>query len=793
MESNIIYIPLVLSLIGLAYMLIRASWVRKQSAGSERMIEISTAIKEGALAFLNAEYRLLFIFVIIASVALYGISLAVDTTSWMIVPAFILGAVFSAFAGNIGMRIATEANARTAEAAKTSLPKALQVSFGGGTVMGLGVAGLAVLGLTLLFMFFIGQFMGQDGTFYDNMTIVLETLAGFSLGAESIALFARVGGGIYTKAADVGADLVGKVEAGIPEDDPRNPATIADNVGDNVGDVAGMGADLFGSYVATVLAAMVLGNYLIRDMSSTEQYTDAFNNMGPILLPVVIAGVGILASIIGTFFVSIKDNDAKEAKVQAALDLGNWASIIITLIASYFLIDWMLPETMTMSFFGEGTKEIPSINVFGAACIGLAVGALISLVTAYYTSLGKKPVMDIVKNSSTGAATNIIAGLAVGMKSTFLSVILFAAAIYGSYALAGFYGVALAASAMMATTAMQLAIDAFGPIADNAGGVAEMSELAPEVRERTDILDSVGNTTAAVGKGFAIASAALTALALFAAYVTFTGIDGINIFKADVLAMLFVGAMIPVIFSALAMESVGKAAMEMVEEVRRQFREIPGIMEGKGTPEYAKCVDISTKAALKEMILPGLITIISPIFIGLVFGAEPLGGYMAGVCVSGVMWAIFQNNAGGAWDNAKKSFEAGVEINGEMTFKGSEAHKAAVTGDTVGDPFKDTSGPSMNILIKLTCLVGLVIAPLLGGSHAAPQEAQMDNDEIRKEIRVQVNADDTGEVVATIQTTTLKDGEMIKEEKKISDTEEEVQAALDQMKEVEVVINSSKE
>ena len=713
MESNIIYIPLVLSLIGLAYMLIRARWVRKQSAGSERMIEISTAIKEGALAFLNAEYRLLFIFVIIASVALYGISLAVDTTSWMIVPAFILGAVFSAFAGNIGMRIATEANARTAEAAKTSLPKALQVSFGGGTVMGLGVAGLAVLGLTLLFMFFIGQFMGQDGTFYDNMTIVLETLAGFSLGAESIALFARVGGGIYTKAADVGADLVGKVEAGIPEDDPRNPATIADNVGDNVGDVAGMGADLFGSYVATVLAAMVLGNYLIRDMSSTEQYTDAFNNMGPILLPVVIAGVGILASIIGTFFVSIKNNDAKEAKVQAALDLGNWASIIITLIASYFLIDWMLPETMTMNFFGEGTKEIPSINVFGAACIGLAVGALISLVTAYYTSLGKKPVMDIVKNSSTGAATNIIAGLAVGMKSTFLSVILFAAAIYGSYALAGFYGVALAASAMMATTAMQLAIDAFGPIADNAGGVAEMSELAPEVRERTDILDSVGNTTAAVGKGFAIASAALTALALFAAYVTFTGIDGINIFKADVLAMLFVGAMIPVIFSALAMESVGKAAMEMVEEVRRQFREIPGIMEGKGTPEYAKCVDISTKAALKEMILPGLITIISPIFIGLVFGAEPLGGYMAGVCVSGVMWAIFQNNAGGAWDNAKKSFEAGVEINGEMTFKGSEAHKAAVTGDTVGDPFKDTSGPSMNILIKLTSIVSLIIAPYI--------------------------------------------------------------------------------
>ncbi|MDB2672468.1 sodium-translocating pyrophosphatase [Flavobacteriaceae bacterium] len=791
MESNIIYIPLLLSIVGLIYMLVRASWVRKQSPGSERMIEISTAIKEGALAFLNAEYRLLFVFVIIASVALYGISLAVDTTSWMIVPAFILGAVFSAFAGNIGMRIATEANARTAEAAKTSLPKALQVSFGGGTVMGLGVAGLAVLGLTLLFMFFMGQFMGQDGSFYENMTLVLETLAGFSLGAESIALFARVGGGIYTKAADVGADLVGKVEAGIPEDDPRNPATIADNVGDNVGDVAGMGADLFGSYVATVLAAMVLGNYLIRDMSATEQYTDAFNNMGPILLPVVIAGVGILASIIGTFFVSIKNNDAKEAKVQAALDLGNWASIVITLIASYFLIDWMLPSTMTMNFFGEGTKEIPSLNVFGAACIGLAVGALISMVTAYYTSLGKKPVMDIVRNSSTGAATNIIAGLAVGMKSTFLSVILFAAAIYGSYALAGFYGVALAASAMMATTAMQLAIDAFGPIADNAGGVAEMSELAPEVRERTDILDSVGNTTAAVGKGFAIASAALTALALFAAYVTFTGIDGINIFKADVLAMLFVGAMIPVIFSALAMESVGKAAMEMVEEVRRQFREIPGIMEGTGVPEYAKCVDISTKAALKEMILPGLITIISPIFIGLVFGAEPLGGYMAGVCVSGVMWAIFQNNAGGAWDNAKKSFEAGVEINGEMTFKGSEAHKAAVTGDTVGDPFKDTSGPSMNILIKLTCLVGLVIAPLLG-SHQVSHVAETNN-EIRKEIRVQVSADGTDLVEATIETTTIQNGEKTTEEKTISGTEQEVQAALDQMKEVEVAINTTKE
>lgn len=717
MESNIIWLPIAFAVLGLIFMGIKAAWVRKQPAGDARMQSISKSIKEGALAFLHAEYRLLVVFVILASIALFSISLLVETTSWMIVPAFVIGAVFSALAGNIGMRIATDANARTAEAAKTSLPQALKVSFGGGTVMGLGVAGLAVLGLSLLFLFFVGQFVVNDGAFYQDMTIVLETLAGFSLGAESIALFARVGGGIYTKAADVGADLVGKVEAGIPEDDPRNPATIADNVGDNVGDVAGMGADLFGSYVATVLAAMVLGNYVIRDMSITAPFEDSFNNMGPILLPIVIAGTGIIASIIGTLLVKITSNDARESKVQAALDFGNWVAIVLTAIAGYFLIDWMLPETMQMNFFGEGSKDISSMNVFYSTLIGLAVGALISVVTAHYTSLGKKPVMDIVRNSSTGAATNIIAGLAVGMKSTFLSVLLFAAAIYGSYELAGFYGVALAASAMMATTAMQLAIDAFGPIADNAGGVAEMSELPKEVRERTDILDSVGNTTAAVGKGFAIASAALTALALFAAYVTFTGIDGINIFKADVLAMLFVGGMIPVVFSALTMKSVGKAAMEMVHEVRRQFKEIPGILEGTGTPEYAKCVDISTKAALREMILPGLMTIIFPIIIGLIFGPEPLGGYMAGVCVSGVMWAIFQNNAGGAWDNAKKSFEAGVEIDGEMTYKGSDAHKAAVTGDTVGDPFKDTSGPSMNILIKLTCLVALVIAPILGG-HA---------------------------------------------------------------------------
>jgi len=723
MEQFIVYLPALLAVFGLLYMLTKSVWVSKQNTGNERMQSISKSIQEGAMAFLKAEYRILLIFVVIASVALFLISLYVPTTHWLIVVAFVFGAFFSALAGNIGMRIATKANVRTTEAARTSLPQALKVSFSGGTVMGLGVAGLAVLGLSIFFLIFLKMFVTGQGTFYDEMTIVLEALAGFSLGAESIALFARVGGGIYTKAADVGADLVGKVEAGIPEDDPRNPATIADNVGDNVGDVAGMGADLFGSYVATVLASMVLGNYIIKDMADNGQILDKFNGMGPILLPIVIAGVGILASIIGTFLVKIKDNNAKESQVQNALNKGNWTAIILTIVACWFLIQYMLPETISMKFFGEGYKEISRNNVFFATLVGLAVGGLISVFTEYYTGLGKKPVLNIVKNSSTGAATNIIAGLSTGMISTFSSVLLFALAIWGSYELSGFYGVAIAASAMMATTAMQLAIDAFGPIADNAGGVAEMSELPKEVRQRTDVLDSVGNTTAAVGKGFAIASAALTALALFAAYVTFTGIDGINIFKADVLAALFIGGMIPVVFSALAMRSVGKAAMDMVQEVRRQFREIAGIMEGKAKPEYGKCVDISTQAALREMMLPGAITIVTPIIIGFVMGAEALGAYMAGVAVSGVLWAIFQNNAGGAWDNAKKSFEAGVEINGEMTYKGSEAHKAAVTGDTVGDPFKDTSGPSMNILIKLTCLVGLVIAPILGG-HTEKKEVE---------------------------------------------------------------------
>ncbi|WP_438969124.1 sodium-translocating pyrophosphatase [Nonlabens sp.] len=813
MEMYMIYLPILLAVLGLIYMLIKKSWVMKQDAGDGKMKEISDHIYEGALAFLKAEYRLLAVFVVIVSVLLAVVSYFVPSTHWMIVIAFVFGAVMSAYAGNIGMKIATKTNVRTTQAARTSLPNALNISFSGGTVMGLGVAGLAVLGLTGFFIVFFhlfmggewaaAEFMGENRSASDLMTIVLETLAGFSLGAESIALFARVGGGIYTKAADVGADLVGKVEAGIPEDDPRNPATIADNVGDNVGDVAGMGADLFGSYVATVLAAMVLGNYVIKDMGG-DIVNEGFGGIGPILLPMAIAGVGIIISIIGTILVKIKSNDAKEPQVMGALNVGNWTSIILVAVACYGLCVWMLPETMQMEFFGEGMIEISSMNVFYSTLVGLVVGAVISSVTEYYTGLGKKPILKIVQQSSTGAGTNIIAGLATGMISTFPSVLLFAGAIWASYAFAGFYGVALAASAMMATTAMQLAIDAFGPISDNAGGIAEMSEQEPIVRERTDILDSVGNTTAATGKGFAIASAALTSLALFAAYVTFTGIDGINIFKAPVLAMLFVGGMVPVVFSALAMNAVGKAAMEMVEEVRRQFRDIPGIMEGTGKPQYDKCVDISTKASLKEMMLPGLLTIGFPLviaFVPMIFGmdhlaiAEMLGGYMAGVTVSGVLWAIFQNNAGGAWDNAKKSFEAGVEINGEMTFKGSDAHKAAVTGDTVGDPFKDTSGPSMNILIKLTCLIGLVVAPILGG-HASESKAALslpvpvveevitNSNQLNniKDVDIQKSVDEsTGIVTAKVTINRKINGATVRKTHNLKGTKAEVDAKIAQL------------
>ncbi|GGK57758.1 sodium-translocating pyrophosphatase [Rufibacter glacialis] len=711
--QTILYAIPALGLVALLYTAIKSAWVTRQDAGDEKMSTIARYIAEGAMAFLKAEYKVLTYFAIIASLFLFYLGYVGENSSPIIVLAFLIGAIFSALAGFIGMRIATKANVRTAQAAKTSLSKALEVSFTGGAVMGMGVAGLAVLGLGSLFIAFYYWFVQRTGAAAssEEMEVALEVLTGFSLGAESIALFARVGGGIYTKAADVGADLVGKVEAGIPEDDPRNPATIADNVGDNVGDVAGMGADLFGSYVATILATMVLGREI------TVQ--DNFGGLSPIILPMLIAGVGIIFSMIGTLFVRVKEGGS----VQAALNMGNWSSVALTAIASYFIIDWLMPATLNLRGY-----EFTSMGIFWAVIIGLVVGTLISIITEYYTAMGKKPVNSIVQQSSTGAATNIIAGLSVGMMSTAMPIIVLAAGIVFSYAVAGLYGVAIAAAGMMATTAMQLAIDAFGPIADNAGGIAEMSELPKEVRERTDILDAVGNTTAATGKGFAIASAALTSLALFAAFVGISGISTIDLYKAPVLAGLFIGGMIPFVFSALAISAVGRAAMAMVQEVRRQFREIPGIMEGTGKPEYDKCVAISTEAALREMMLPGAIALIVPLIIGFglrgvfeeVSSAEILGGVLAGVTVSGVLMAIFQSNAGGAWDNAKKSFEKGVLINGVMEYKGSDPHKASVTGDTVGDPFKDTSGPSMNILIKLMSIVSLVIAPHIAVRETTP-------------------------------------------------------------------------
>ncbi len=726
--NSIVYLIPACGLVGLLFTFIRSAWVVKQDAGDARMTEIAGYIAEGAMAFLRAEWKVLGIFAVIASAGLGVLGFSNEKSSPVIVIAFLLGAFLSALAGYIGMRIATKANVRTAQAARTSLSKALSVSFAGGSVMGLGVAGLAVLGLSSLFILLAALFggIGPNGLMNaENMEKTLEVLTGFSLGAESIALFARVGGGIYTKAADVGADLVGKVEAGIPEDDPRNPATIADNVGDNVGDVAGMGADLFGSYVATVLATMVLGREIIVN--------DNFGGMSPILLPMLIAGMGIVFSIIGTFFVRVSENSTSTGAVQTALNLGNWGSIVLTAIASYFLIIWLLPPVLSLRGY-----EFTSMHVFGAVIVGLVVGTLMSMITEYYTAMGKRPVQSIVQQSSTGHATNIIGGLAVGMESTTLPIIVLALGIWGSYELAGLYGVAIAAAGMMATTAMQLAIDAFGPIADNAGGIAEMSELPKEVREKTDILDAVGNTTAATGKGFAIASAALTSLALFAAFVGIAGISGIDIYKANVLASLFVGGMIPFIFSSLAIRAVGQAAMSMVEEVRRQFREIPGILEGTGKPEYDKCVAISTKASIQKMVAPGAIALLSPLVIGFMpgLGAEALGGFLAGATVSGVLMGMFQNNAGGAWDNAKKSFEKGAEIivNGkkEIFKKGSDYHKAAVTGDTVGDPFKDTSGPSMNILIKLMSIVALVIAPYI--SHKDHSTALKAKPEVKKEI-----------------------------------------------------------
>ena len=707
--SNFLFLIPVLGVVGLIFMYLKANWVTRQDAGDANMQELAGYIANGAMAFLKAEWKMLSYFAVIAGILLAYSGTLVPTSSPFIAVSFLIGAVFSATAGYIGMNIATKANVRTTQAARTSLAQALKVSFTGGSVMGLGVAGLAVLGIGSLFIVLYNVYVVNTGSDVNGemMKKALEVLAGFSLGAESIALFARVGGGIYTKAADVGADLVGKVEAGIPEDDVRNPATIADNVGDNVGDVAGMGADLFGSYVATILATMVLGSEIVSP--------DNFGGIAPVLLPMVIAGVGLIFSIVGMLFVKINGEDGN---VQRALNMGNWSSIVLTAIASFFIVNWMLPDAMVIRDY-----EFTKMQVYWAILLGLVVGTIMSAITEYYTAMGKRPVLSIVRQSSTGHATNIIGGLSIGMESTAAPMIVLASGIYGSYHLAGLYGVAIAAAGMMATTAMQLAIDAFGPIADNAGGIAEMSGLPKEVRGRTDNLDAVGNTTAATGKGFAIASAALTSLALFAAFVGVAGINSIDIFKANVLAGLFVGGMIPYIFSSLAIAAVGRAAMDMVNEVRRQFREIPGIMEYKSKPEYEKCVAISTKASIREMIAPGAIALTVPLIVGFIFGPEVLGGLLAGVTVSGVLLGMFMNNAGGAWDNAKKSFEKGADINGEMYYKGSEPHKASVTGDTVGDPFKDTSGPSMNILIKLMSIVSLIIAP-----HIAVNKGGMDAD-----------------------------------------------------------------
>jgi K(+)-stimulated pyrophosphate-energized sodium pump len=691
-----IYIVIGIALLALVFSMVKSAWVVKQDAGDGKMTVIAAHIADGALAFLKAEYKVLSFFGIAVAILLAWSSAYVENSHWLIAVAFIIGACLSAFAGFLGMRIATKANVRTTQAARTSLSKALKVSFSGGLVMGINVVALGLLGICGLFILF--QNVESLGIVKWDIHKVLEVLIGFSLGAESIALFARVGGGIYTKAADVGADLVGKVEAGIPEDDPRNPAVIADNVGDNVGDVAGMGADLFGSYVSTILATMVLG-LTVADMQTT------IVGVNPaVILPLFIAAIGLIFSIVGSFFVNVKEG----GDPQKALNIGNFSAVIMTAIASYFLVKKVLDPTITIS----GVQH-DSINIFYSILIGLAVGTLISLIIEYYTGKNSKPVMFIARQSATGAATNIIAGLSVGMLSTAIPVLILAVGIIAAFETAGLYGVAIAASGMMATTGMQLAIDAFGPIADNAGGIAEMSHLPKEVRQNTDVLDSVGNTTAAIGKGFAIASAALTALAMFSAFMNTTHLEKIDIANAKVLGGLLIGGMIPFLFSSFAIKAVGDAANAMVEEVRRQFREIKGIMEGTAEAEYDKCVEISTKAALRHMVVPGALALLSPVIVGLILGPDSLGGFLAGVLVSGVMMAFFQSNAGGAWDNAKKIFETGVEIKGVMQYKGSDAHKAAVVGDTVGDPFKDTSGPSLNILIKLVSIVAMVIAPFL--------------------------------------------------------------------------------